>query len=78
MSGILLFKHNALFVHSIYIALHAAAHVHPGEFEAWMPSETEIRRLVPQDSYNALGAVPRRRRKHLPITRREIITHGGQ
>ncbi len=131
MSRVLLVYHNALFAHSIRVALHAAARIHlVGELDDWTRVQAEIARLAPdvvlveedegaatdamlgalrarqapwrvvalrldettmhiwsgagkslhkpQDLYNALRAVSRRRRKNLRTARRSTPAHGGR
>ncbi|MGE5264438.1 MAG: hypothetical protein ACM3S0_13740 [Acidobacteriota bacterium] len=48
MSRVLLVYHNALFAHSIHIALRSASRIHlVGELEDWRRVEAEIARLAP-------------------------------
>jgi DNA-binding NarL/FixJ family response regulator len=48
MSRVLLIYHNALFAHSIHIALRSASCIHlVGELEDWTRLEAEIARLAP-------------------------------
>lgn len=48
MSRVLLVYHNALFAHSIHVALDAAPHIHLiGELDDWTRVHSEIARLAP-------------------------------